>query len=100
MFKENDKMVKGSIITLKLSSGEEVLGTLSSIDDNFLKLSKLRVVVNFGNTNDNTYGLAPYTVTLDDSKIISVNKNVILFYELTDPEYEKQYIKITSSIII
>lgn len=86
---------EGSIITIKLTSGEEVVAKLVEESDTYIKVLKPMVLT----AAQQGIGMAPYLFTINPAKEIKINKPVSVF-DLTDEEMAKQYIKATTNIII
>lgn len=87
--KEND------VITIKLTSGEELMCRLVEERDDYFKVSKPLVV---GMTN-NGPALMPFLFTVHPDKDVKIHKPVTIV-ELSDEEFAKQYIKSTTNIAI
>jgi hypothetical protein len=84
----------GDIVTLKLSSGEEIIAKLVDETDTYVKVSKPMVLA----STQQGIGMVPYLITVNPDKDIKINKPISVL-ELTEDEPAKQYIKITTNII-
>lgn len=85
-----EKTVKnGDVVTIKLTSGEELVAKL--VDDGVMhyKLSR-PVVLTMG---QNGLGMAPYVFTVDLDTVIKLSKVNVTVMELTEPQAAEQYEK-------
>lgn len=87
-------VAKGEVVTVKLTSGEEVIAKLVEETDTFIKVSKPRVLT----AAQGGIGLAPYLFTVDPDKDIKLYKNTIVILEPTEKDYASQYISGTTGI--
>jgi hypothetical protein len=85
---------EGSVVTLKLTSGEEIVAKL--VEDNALyyKLSK-PMVIGMGPKGP---GLMPYLFTIDPEKEIKLFKGTVTVAEATDKLFADQFIEQTTGI--
>ena len=86
----------GEVITLKLTSGEELVGKLVEETAVHFKLSKPLVI---GHTPKGP-GLMPYLFTVSPDKDIKISKTAVTVAEATDEEFAKQYIQGTTGITL
>ena len=86
----------GDVISLKLMSGEEVLGKLVKDDMLAFVLSK-PVMLTAGAKG---VGLAPYMLTVNPEREFSFNKAAVLSHGPTDQDIAKQYVEQTSGIAL
>ena len=84
----------GEVITLKLTSGEELVGKLVEDTTSYYKLSK-PMVIGMGKQGP---GLMPYLFTVHPDKEIRIQKGTVVVAEATDQEFAKQFIESTSGI--
>ncbi len=84
---------KGSIITVKLNSGEELVARFETEDDNFLNISKVRTVAH----GQQGLGIIPWMMT-SQTATISINKSTVVAYTPTDEEIAKSYQENTTDI--
>jgi hypothetical protein len=77
----------GEIITLKLTSGEEVLGKLVEETNDYFKLNKPRVLT----AGAQGIGMAPYLFTVDPDKDIKLLRSNVTVVEATMKEYADSY---------
>ncbi len=86
----------GDVLSIKLSSGEEIVGRYNdSSTDKFLLLSKPAVLSMSGHG----VALIPYMVTASEGDI-PFNENLIVAKKATDSEIVKQYIQSTTGIAL
>ena len=86
----------GEVITLKLTSGEELVGKLVEETPTQYKLSKPLVI---GHTPKGP-GLMPYLFTVSPDKDIKILKTAVTVAESTDKEFANQYIQGTTGITL
>jgi hypothetical protein len=84
------------IVTIKLTSGEEIIAKLTHDQTDFVRLSKPLVLT----ATNNSLGMVPYLFTVNPDKEIKMMKNTIVVMECTDEDYSKQYSSATSGLII
>ena len=84
---------KGSIITVKLNSGEELVARFETEDDDSLNISKVRTVAH----GQQGLGIIPWMMT-SQTATISVNKSTVVAYTPTDEEIAKSYQENTTDI--
>lgn len=84
----------GEVITLKLTSGEELVAKLVEDGSSFYKLSKPFVI---GHTPQGP-GLMPYLFTVNMEKDIKLLKSATTVVEATDKQFADQYIQSTTGI--
>ena len=84
----------GEVITLKLTSGEELVAKLSEETDAFYKLSR-PMVIGMGQQGP---GLMPYLFTVHPDQDVKLSKTTVTVAEATDQVFAKQFIESTSGI--
>ena len=84
----------GEVITLKLTSGEELIGKLEEETSTFYKLSKTQVIA----MGPKGPGLMPYLYTVNPDKDIKLLKTTVTVCEATDTDFAKQFLEATSGI--
>lgn len=87
-------VAQGEVITLKLTSGEELVGKLVEETDAYYKLSR-PMVIGMGKQGP---GLMPYLFTVHPDKDIRLSKITVTVAEATDAEFAKQFLESTSGI--
>jgi hypothetical protein len=85
---------EGEVVTLKLTSGEELVAKLVEEAVSYYKLSKPLVL---GHTPQGP-GLMPYLFTVSPDKEIKLLKNAVTVVEATDKQFADQYIQSTTGI--
>ena len=85
---------KGDVMTIKLVSGEEIIGRFVSQDDLVFTAEKCRVMVQ----GQSGVGIAPYAVSIHPDTTLPFNKVTVVIIAETEPEMAKQYSSATSSI--
>ena len=82
------------VITLKLTSGEELVAKLTEETDRYYKLSK-PMVIGMGQQGP---GLMPYLFTVHPDKAVKLLKTTVTVAEATDETFAKQFLESTSGI--
>ena len=83
----------GDIITIKLTSGEELIARLLEEAETYYKVSKPMVVA----TTPKGLGLMPYAITVDLDKDLKLSKNNVNIVDLTNKDFMNQYIELTTN---
>ncbi len=87
----------GDVLSLKLSSGEEIVGRYNNRStDTFLMLDKPVTL----SMSPNGIALIPYMFTAPIDATISFNENLIVAKVATDSDIVKQYIQSTTGIAL
>lgn len=86
----------GEVITLKLTSGEEIVAKLVDETETHYKLSK-PMVIGMGQKGP---GLMPYLFTVNPSKEIKLSKITVTVAESTDEAFAKQFVESTTGIAL
>jgi hypothetical protein len=84
----------GEVITLKLTSGEEIVAKLVEETATYYKLSK-PMVIGMGQQGP---GLMPYLFTVHPDKEIKLLRGTVTLAEATDANFAKQFLESTSGI--
>lgn len=84
----------GEVITLKLTSGEELVAKLTEETPTYYKLSK-PMVIGMGQKGP---GLMPYLFTVHPDKDVKLLKTTVTVAEATDETFAKQFLESTSGI--
>jgi len=84
----------GEVITLKLTSGEEVIGKMIEETPQGIKLSK-PLVLSMGPQG---IGMVPYLFTVHPDKEIIINASAISVKIPTDKQFADQYLQGTTGI--
>lgn len=82
------------IVTLKLTSGEELIAKFAEETDNFYKIEKPYVLT----ATANGIGMIPYLITVSIEKTISINKSTVCVIVPSAKESADQYIQSTTKI--
>jgi hypothetical protein len=86
----------GEVITLKLTSGEELVAKLTEETDTYYKLSR-PMVIGMGKQGP---GLMPYLFTISPDKDVKLSKVTVTVAEPTDEEFAKQFLESTTGIAL
>jgi hypothetical protein len=92
----NKGVSSGEVITLKLTSGEEIVARLVEESDTYYTLSKPTVI---GMTPKGP-GLMPYLFTVSPDRDIRLNKNVVSVAVASDKDFADQYVQGTTGIAL
>lgn len=84
----------GEVITLKLTSGEELVARLEEETDTHYKLSHPQVI----GMGPSGPGLMPYLFTVSPDRDVKLLKTTVTVAEPTDVPFAKQFIASTSKI--
>ena len=84
----------GEVITLKLTSGEELVAKLVEETPTYYKLSK-PMVIGMGQKGP---GLMPYLFTVAPEKDVKLLKTTVTVAEATDKQFADQFITSTTGI--
>jgi hypothetical protein len=84
----------GEVITLKLTSGEEIVAKLAAETDSHYKLSR-PMVIGMGERGP---GLMPYLFTVNPEKEVKLSKITVTVAEATDKAFADQFIQSTTGI--
>jgi hypothetical protein len=84
----------GEVITLKLTSGEELVAKLVEETDTYYKLARIQVI----GMGPKGPGLMPYLFTVNPDKDVKLLKTTVTVSEATDADFAKQFLEATSGI--
>jgi uncharacterized alpha/beta hydrolase family protein len=84
----------GEVITLKLTSGEELVARLDEETDTHYRLSK-PMVIGMGQQGP---GLMPYLFTVEPDKVIPLLKSTVTVAVASDKQFADQYLQSTTGI--
>ena len=87
---------EGEVITIKLTSGEEIVAKLVEDGAAYYKLKNPQVI----GMGPKGPGLMPYLFTVDPSKEIKLLKTTVTVAEATDKAFADQFIKSTTGIAL
>jgi hypothetical protein len=86
----------GDTVTLKLISGEEVVGRLSDITESYFTLSKPMTFI----MGPQGLGMVPYMFSAPQDANIKIKESAVTAIAKTDEPVSKQYVAQTSNLII
>lgn len=86
----------GEVITLKLTSGEEIVAKLVEETAAYYKLSR-PMVIGMGERGP---GLMPYLFTVNPEKEVKLSKTTVTVAEATDEMFAKQFVQSTTGIAL
>jgi hypothetical protein len=84
----------GDVVTLKLTSGEEIVARLDEETATHYKLSK-PMVIGMGQQGP---GLMPYLFTVSPDKVIPLSKTTVTVVIASDKQFADQYLQSTTGI--
>jgi small nuclear ribonucleoprotein (snRNP)-like protein len=85
----------GDTVSLKLSSGEEIVGRLDAEDETYYTLRKPMVLI----AQPEGLGLAPYMYSVSPDSKFMLRTNSVSCLSKTQEEISKQYTKTTTGIV-
>jgi hypothetical protein len=86
----------GEVITLKLTSGEELIAKLIEETDTYYKLSRIQVI----GMGPKGPGLMPYLFTVSPNTDVKLQKSTVTVAEATDETFAKQFLESTTGIAL
>lgn len=86
----------GEVITLKLTSGEEIVAKLAEETPTYYKLTRPQVI----GMGPQGPGLMPYLFTVHPDKEVKLLKTTVTVAEATDETFAKQFIQSTTGIAL
>jgi hypothetical protein len=86
----------GEVVTLKLTSGEEIVAKLAEETATYYKLNR-PMVIGMGQKGP---GLMPYLFTVSPEKDIKLSKTTVTVCEATDKGFADQFIQSTTGIAL
>jgi hypothetical protein len=89
-------VIIGEVVTLKLTSGEEIVAKLVDDGPMHYKLSR-PMVIGMGAKGP---GLMPYLFTVSPDKEVKLSKGTVVVIEVTDKEFADQFIQSTTGIAL
>lgn len=84
----------GSVVSIKLFSGEEIIARLDEQTDTVYKLSKPMVIA----MGPNGPGLVPFMFTVGMSQSVPVNRAAVSVITVSDKQFADQYVSSTTGI--
>lgn len=85
---------QGDVVTLKLTSGEELVARLDEETATHYKLSK-PMVIGMGQQGP---GLMPYLFTVSTDKVVPLAKTTVTVIVASDKQFADQYLQSTTGI--
>ena len=92
----NTGIKEGDVVTLKLTSGEELVAQLVEDGAAYYKLKHVQVI----GQGPKGPGLMPYLFTVNPEKAIKMQKTTVTVAEPTDEQFAKQFLSATSGIAL
>lgn len=86
----------GEVITLKLTSGEELVAKLTQDTESYYKLKNTKVI----GMGPSGPGLMPYLFTVHPDTEIKLLKSTVTVCEATDESFAKQFLESTTGIAL
>jgi len=87
---------KGEVVSIRLITGEEVIGTLEEEKDTGVKVSKPMTV----SMNQQGYGLMPFMLTVDPDQSHFIQSSHVMSMVKTNEGTEKAYVQSTTNLIV
>jgi hypothetical protein len=92
----NKGVAEGEVITLKLTSGEEIVAKLVEDGPIYYKLSRPMVIA----MGAKGPGLMPYLFTVNPNTDVKLFKTTVTVAEATDGDFAKQFLESTTGIAL
>lgn len=92
----NKGVSAGEVITLKLTSGEELVAKLVEETDSYYKLSRIQVI----GMGPKGPGLMPYLFTVNPDRDVKLSKLTVTVAEASDEQFAKQFLESTTGIAL
>jgi hypothetical protein len=92
----NKGVSAGEVITLKLTSGEEIVAKLVEDGAAYYKLKNPQVI----GMGPKGPGLMPYLFTVSPDTEIKLQKSTVTVAEATDSQFAKQFLESTTGIAL
>lgn len=89
-------MTAGEVISMKLSSGEELVAKLVEETDRGFKVSK-PLVLSIGQQG---VGMIPFMFTVNPEKEVVINRSSVIAAQVTDSKFADQYTQGTTGIAL
>lgn len=84
----------GEVVTLRLNTGEEIIGKLVEDSSTNVSISK-PMVLSMGQQG---LGMMPFVFTVNPDKNIKISRSSVMMMEATDKQFADQYIQSTTGI--
>ena len=87
-------VTEGEVVTMKLVTGEELIGKLDEDGPLYYKISKPMVLT----ASNQGLGMAPFLFTVNPDKPVRIYKSSVMVIEVTDKMFSDNYIQGTTGI--
>lgn len=87
-------VTEGEVITIKLVTGEELIGKLEEDGPLYYKINKPMVLT----ASQQGLGMAPFMFTINPDKPVRILKSAVMVVEATDKMFSDNYIQGTTGI--
>lgn len=87
-------VTEGEVVTIKLVTGEELIGKLVEDGPMYYKINKPMVLT----ASQQGLGMAPFLFTVNPEKPVRILKSAIMVVEATDKMFSDNYIQGTTGI--
>jgi hypothetical protein len=87
-------VTEGEVVTIKLTSGEELVAKLVEDGPLYYKLNRPMVLT----MNQQGLGMAPYLFTVSNDKDVRLSKGTVTIIEATEKQFADSYIQGTTGI--
>lgn len=89
-------VAEGEVITLKLTSGEEIVAKLVAENQSYYQLNRPMVIA----MGAKGPGLMPYLFTVSPNTDVKLQKSTVTVAEATDVAFAKQFLETTTGIAL
>ena len=90
------KFTENEVVSLKVSSGEEIIGRYLREDNDYFYVTKPNVLM----MNPQGMGMVPFMFTVNPDEDYAITKTSIITLSRTDNDVAKQYLSKTSGIAL
>jgi len=90
------KFTENEVVSLKVSSGEEIIGRYLREDNDYFYVTKPNVLM----MNPQGMGMVPFMFTVNPDEDYAITKTSIITLSRTDSDVAKQYLSKTSGIAL
>lgn len=92
--KKMSQINQGDTVSIKFTSGEEIIARFVSDDDKFVNIQRPMALVNLASG----IGLGPFMFTLPKHSELPINKSLIVTMAKTEVEFAKKYAEGTTGL--
>jgi hypothetical protein len=95
LINKSNKIEAGDLVTFKLVNGDEIVGTVESVNLDFYTVSNPMTVV----PSQKGVGLFPSLMTGKDKAVVTLKTQHVMMEALTTDELKSHYTQLTTGIV-